>query len=197
MSPSATVLEIAAAYRKGLEVALTQAGFDVAGPDATADVVLAPLRAAADCEVVEALAAAGVSAVVALLSPADTDGYAHAFGNGVAAAAPYDAEPEEIAATAQAAVRGTAVVPSDIAVSLARRAGDPHRHPPPLDQVELDWILALAKGATVVEIADRHGYSERAMFRKLGDVYARLGASNRAEALVAAGRLGLLDTEPA
>jgi DNA-binding CsgD family transcriptional regulator len=55
------------------------------------------------------------------------------------------------------------------------------------------WIVELSRGSTVVALAERYGYSERVMFRRLGEVYARLGAMNRAEALVAAERFGLLE----
>jgi DNA-binding NarL/FixJ family response regulator len=193
MAPSSRVLGAAASYRRGLEAALTQAGFELAAPEGPVDLVLAPLVTPADCDLFDEFAGTPQTVTVALLSPADPEAFAHAFAHGAGGAAPFEAEPSEIAAVARSALDGITVVPAEVAVALARRAGDPHRHVPPLDPIELEWIVALSKGATVVEIADRHGYSERAMFRKLGDVYARLGAGGRAEALVVAGRLGLLE----
>jgi DNA-binding NarL/FixJ family response regulator len=196
MTPSARVHGTPASYRRGLEAALTDERFVIAAPDEPAALVLAPLTTPSDCGSFDDLTDAPDTVVVALLSPADPDDYAHAFAHGADGAAPFDAEPARIAAIARAAFEGDAVVPAEALTALARRGGDPHRHVPPLDPIEVEWILALAKGATVVEIADRYGYSERAMFRKLGDIYARLGAAGRAEALVAAGRLGLLDDDP-
>jgi len=46
-----------------------------------------------------------------------------------------------------------------------------------VDQEEAEWLDALARGATVVSLADDYGYSERVMFRRLRDLYERLGAS--------------------
>jgi DNA-binding NarL/FixJ family response regulator len=43
----------------------------------------------------------------------------------------------------------------------------------------------------VAHIADEAGYSERAMFRRLREVYERLGVTSRAEAILVAERLGL------
>jgi DNA-binding CsgD family transcriptional regulator len=53
----------------------------------------------------------------------------------------------------------------------------------------------LADSGTVASLARTVGYSEREMYRLLGGVYARLGASNRTEALLLAERWGLLEGE--
>jgi len=42
-------------------------------------------------------------------------------------------------------------------------------------------------------LAEQVGYSEREMFRLLGELYRRLGAANRSEALDKAARLGVFD----
>ncbi len=57
----------------------------------------------------------------------------------------------------------------------------------------MDWISALADGQTVSRLAESAGYSERAMHRHLKEVYGRLGARNRTEALVRTAQAGLLD----
>src|SRR4030042_3857 len=69
--------------------------------------------------------------------------------------------------------------------------GDPHAERPRVDEEETEWLEELAQGSTVVSLADAYGYSERVMFRRLHDLYGRLGAANRSEALINAGRLGL------
>ena len=68
---------------------------------------------------------------------------------------------------------------------------DPHTAPL-IGPEERDWLIALSHGTTVVRLADDFGYSERAMFRRLADLYVRLGATNRDEAVIAAQRAGLL-----
>ena len=57
----------------------------------------------------------------------------------------------------------------------------------------MDWLRALAAGATVHQLAERIGYSEREMYRLLRAVYDRLGVPNRTQALVWATRQGILD----
>jgi DNA-binding NarL/FixJ family response regulator len=61
-----------------------------------------------------------------------------------------------------------------------------------LPTAQLEWLRALAQGITVAQLAERHGYSERAMFRHLRDLYARMGAKGRTEALMLANRRGWL-----
>jgi len=58
---------------------------------------------------------------------------------------------------------------------------------------EQRWLTALAQGSTMVELAAAEGYSERHLRRMLADVYRRLGADGRIQALVRAATLGLLD----
>ncbi|MEA2589098.1 MAG: hypothetical protein QOH66_2025, partial [Actinomycetota bacterium] len=42
-------------------------------------------------------------------------------------------------------------------------------------------------------LAEKVGYSERALYRLLHALYGRLGVSNRTEAILQASRRGLLD----
>ncbi len=190
-----TILETAASYRRGLAPALAAAGFDIdAAPDAPGRrLVLAPLRVPNDCAAIDRMVDDGDLVVVALIPSEDPGAFSHALLHGVDGVVPWDADPDRIAAAARAATSGWVVLERHIAVSLARRSPDPHRDRPLLDATEVSWIVELARGATVHQLADRSGYSERAMFRRLGEVYARLGAANRAEALVAAERFGLLE----
>lgn len=46
-------------------------------------------------------------------------------------------------------------------------------------------------------MAERTGYSERALYRLLHGLYGRMRVSNRTEAIVLATRYGLLDERPA
>lgn len=58
---------------------------------------------------------------------------------------------------------------------------------------ERRWLTALAQGDTMAELAAAVGYSERHLRRMLSDVYRRLGADCRIQALFRAAKLGLLD----
>jgi DNA-binding NarL/FixJ family response regulator len=86
---------------------------------------------------------------------------------------------------------GGAVVPADVLRSLAAQVSPPDASPPPSDEA-LGWLRDLAGGATVAALAARAGYSERAMFRLLRDLYVGLGVRNRTEALMLAQERGWL-----
>jgi DNA-binding NarL/FixJ family response regulator len=124
---------------------------------------------------------------------AERGSYAHALRHGAAGSVAWDEDPERIVAVVGASLDGMMIVPVATVGAMAAWGPDPHGEGPVIDQVEVEWLLELAKGGTVVRLAETYGYSERAMFRKLADLYARLGVTGRAEAVVAAHRLGLLD----
>ena len=98
------------------------------------------------------------------------------------------ANPEELAETVHAAVAGKTVLPSDVVRGLtadAERTGA-------VSAEERAWLKALADGATVADLSRRFAYSERQLYRRLGALYARLGAGGKTEALLRAERAGLL-----
>ncbi|MBN2112988.1 MAG: response regulator transcription factor [Acidimicrobiia bacterium] len=187
------VIEEAAAYRRGLEEAFVGAGHRVAGEEETADLVLVSWRSAADCAALDLWSGRG--RVLALVAPGDAETVAHALHHGAVAAVEWRAETSRIVEVAEAAARGDALLPCATARALPGTGGDPHGDRPHVDEEEVEWLEALARGATVVGLADDYGYSERVMFRRLRDLYERLGASNRSEALINAVRFGLLRNE--
>jgi DNA-binding NarL/FixJ family response regulator len=184
------VVEEAAAYRRGLEEAFSAAGHRVAGEEDAADLVLVSWRGAADCSLLESWA--GRARVLALVAPGDAETMAHALHHGAVSAVEWRAYTARIVEVAEAAARGDALLPCETAQALPAAGGDPHAERPFVDEEEAEWLDALARGATVVGLADDYGYSERVMFRRLRDLYERLGASNRSEALINAVRFGLL-----
>jgi len=187
--PGVAVLERAASYRSGLEAALVRAGFTIREPHEAA-VLVVPLRAAPDCEIVGGIGEEVVK--VALIPDLEARSVAHALAHGAAGVAPWDDDPDAIARVAVAAVGGTVLLPREAAAAMASWGPNPHGDGPVVTPDEVEWLLELSRGGTVVRLAEGYGYSERAMFRKLADLYARLGVANRAEALLAASRYGLL-----
>lgn len=193
------ITERAVAFQRGLEPACTRAGFTVDHP---ADVIawsqsggdrvaVITLMDAAACDLVEAASGAGAS-VVALLPEPSAQQFAHAIGHGAVAAIDWAADPEDIAAVIAAAANRLSLLPTEVVRALTpRRYGG---HGPPIDSMEADWLRALSRGQTVVELADEAGYSERSMFRRLHDLYEKLGVPNRDAAVREAERLGLLET---
>lgn len=173
-----------AAYRRGIEQAAEAAGVL---DDGGTPVTLLPLGTDhARCAHIDDLSAKGV--VVALLEPFVTKTIAHAMAHQIGFA-DLQAEPEGVIAAVFAAVEGAVLLPREVLAALIGH--DPHAAIE-ISSEEAEWLTDLSAGATVVKLADDFGYSERAMFRRLHDLYTRLGVSNRTEALVTAQRLGLL-----
>lgn len=61
----------------------------------------------------------------------------------------------------------------------------------PISQTQLRWLDFLSQGGTIRALARLEGFSEREMYRRLKSTYHLLGASCRAEALVARARLSI------
>ena len=61
-----------------------------------------------------------------------------------------------------------------------------------LSDTEITLLSCVADGATNREIAERFYWSETTVKRKLSDVFAKLGASDRAQAVAIAMRHGLI-----
>lgn len=60
----------------------------------------------------------------------------------------------------------------------------------------IQWLRDLASGGTVASLAAKAGYSERAMYRLLNNIYSQMGVKNRTEALIKAYEHGWLIAEP-
>jgi DNA-binding NarL/FixJ family response regulator len=131
-------------------------------------------------------------AMVAVLPAVTTYDFAGAVRLGAAGVVARDATREELVEAFQAALAGRTVVPLPVARSLVERV-EKAPMPPTLGNEEIEWLRAMARGVTVSEIARSTGYSERQMYRLLGRVYEQIGASGRADALIQADRLGILD----
>ena len=196
------IVDTAAAFRRGLGMALRDAGFAVeeaAGAAAwnrmqpiTALVV--SVRSEGDlAAALEAVPATPRPVIIALVAESDPQLVAVALRSGVSGVVEKDAPPELIVAAVQAGVAGHTVIPTWAAGSLAARL--PAR--PPVEQWirddEAEWLRLLAGGLTVAGLAKRVGYSEREMFRNLHELYTRIGVKNRTEALLWADRHGLLE----
>ena len=129
---------------------------------------------------------------VAVLAELVLEDYAKALAAGSSGVVQLDMPSAVTADVIRSAVQGEVVLPRHVAQSLAALA---QRRQPrsDLDDDEIELLRALATGATVVDLAAERFFSERTLRRHLQGVYLKLGARNRAEAIVSAGRAGLLD----
>jgi DNA-binding NarL/FixJ family response regulator len=130
-------------------------------------------------------------AVVVLVDEASPDTCADALRAGATGViTPLD-DPQDVLAVLRCAGRGQTVLARAVVQALCRPAT---LKPPSLTDDEQAWLRRLAAGGTVAGLARGCGYSEREMYRRLSDMYSRLGARTRTEALLLAERFGLLDT---
>ena len=137
-------------------------------------------------------AAVGDVPLVHVVDDATPEASAEALRLGATGVIALDAELSQVIGVVRAAADGQTLLPRQVARSLCRSQVGPV---PQLLAKERDWLRHLADCGTVAGLARTVGYSEREMYRLLGGVYARLGASNRTEALLLAERWGLLEDD--
>jgi DNA-binding NarL/FixJ family response regulator len=102
-----------------------------------------------------------------------------------------DAGVREIALALEAAVRHRTIIPTDFAHRMAAQVRS--ESPTPLNVAELAWLQSLAHSATVADLGQSAGYSEREMYRRLKAIYRKIGVRSRTEALLKASRLGWIN----
>lgn len=98
---------------------------------------------------------------------------------------------EVVSAARHAAVAPRTFLCSGLSAAMMRRATSPA--PPKLSAREEEVLALLADGMGTSEIAGSLYMSESTAKTHITHIYQKLGAANRAQALVAAMRLGLLD----
>jgi DNA-binding NarL/FixJ family response regulator len=103
-----------------------------------------------------------------------------------------DAPAQEVVRTVRhAAVSPRAFVCRGLTTAMVRRVGDGSAR---LSDREHDVLVLLADGLGTAAIAERLFMSESTAKAHIGHIYQKLGAANRAQALVTAMRVGLLST---
>jgi DNA-binding NarL/FixJ family response regulator len=97
---------------------------------------------------------------------------------------------DELVAVVRAAAAGTALIPADIAAQLARAVRQPRRDR--LTGREREILALLAEGLSNRAAAERLGIAERTVKFHVAEILARLGASNRAQAVAIAKARGIV-----
>jgi DNA-binding NarL/FixJ family response regulator len=186
-------------FRHGLKAVLGSTVFDPEAPsdlvawsrDEQPRLVFLTLQSAQDWSLlVELQKAATAVTVVAVLTDISTPTWVRAILSGAAAAVPRDAPPETIRRVFEAVMSGESLLPFDVVRALASGREPAAVNRERLEPREIEWLRGLATGATVAQLAERAGYSERAMFRLLRDLYSRMRVKNRTEALMRANERG-------
>jgi DNA-binding NarL/FixJ family response regulator len=188
------------AYRRGLADALREAGYGAKevedlvgwGPPAAPGGIIVTVNPVADDKTLPRLRETWPGAViVAVLVESPPAAYALSIVLGASVAVGREESPQRIAEALGAALDRRTIMPTAVAASLARGTARMDRLPE-LSADQLSWLNSLAQGGSVTDLARSAGFSRRQMHRELQDLYTRLGAGGRAEALVAAARHGLL-----
>ena len=191
-----------ATWRRGMMAILGEAGFDTVevadlsryrpGRDGAAVVIRIDSP-----EMVDALASVHEEypaiPLIAVVPDLDLGSFASTVCAGATVAMDDEAEVDSYGVVVEAALRDRASVPRELMAALAARVPQIPDPSAWVTDTEASWLVALAAGTTVADLANREGYSEREMFRTLNDTYARIGVNNRTEAIIWATRHGLLD----
>lgn len=130
--------------------------------------------------------------VIGLVAGASVASAARAVRSGVRSVLAREADAAVLIRTVEATAAGQAVLPAQVMSALLAGVSPGSVGRNPLTAEQQRWLRQLADGMTVARISQQAGYSERAMFRLLQAVYARLGVRTRIEAVVHAQEQGWL-----
>nr|WP_296075685.1 DNA-binding response regulator [uncultured Actinoplanes sp.] len=190
-------------FRRGVMAALADAGVAAEAPDdllawVRTDerrIVLLTTRTPEDWTLLaDVCGARNGTIVLAVVEEPSVTVHLQALTAGAVGVLARDTSPEQLREALTVVARGSSILPIAVVRTLAAQAGTA----PPDDAgtaptaEEIGWLRALAGGSSVATVADRAGYSERMMFRLLRQLYARMGAASRTEALMRARAAGLI-----
>jgi DNA-binding NarL/FixJ family response regulator len=188
-------------FRRGVMTVLGDAGFEPQTPEELLSwireeqrpVVLLSLLSSDDWRLLARLREARADTmVIAVLADASTRSHVQAILGGAIAAVTRDALPDTVRKVFNAAVAGKSILPVEVVRGLTTLQPPQEEDEWVPSPQEVGWLRELALGTTIARLADRAGYSERAMFRLLRELYVRIGARNRTEALIRAHERGWL-----
>jgi DNA-binding NarL/FixJ family response regulator len=194
------------AYRRGIMTILDEVEFPVRGPEEPDDLVAWASEGEKRVAIVtvdlpassqgwgvirDVKERAPRAVLIAVLVNVTLDSYMRALASGATSAFPRDAPPELIRRVFMEAIEERSLLPFDLISALVERAGI-SVGPGQLADEQIVWLRGLAKGVPIARMADSAGYSERAMYRLLNDLYKTMGVANRAEAIIRASQSGWL-----
>lgn len=130
--------------------------------------------------------------LLALYSTALPQTQPRAISGGVAAVISEEASPSRIVRVAEACLEGDAVVPKKTLDAFASFLPSHDLTVDSFSPEERQWIVGLAEGVTMQNLAATSLWSERHLRRRLAGLYLRMGVANRDQAVALAGRIGLL-----
>lgn len=172
-------------FRQGIVAVLEASGHTVETPTdvvawarrGMATLVLLTVVSESDWELLGQLCAVTTSQlVIALLDTESATVGARAVRAGARSVLPRAVTVATLRRTVEARIDGQAVMPAAVTAVLAEPQTVSEQG---LSADQLSWLRQLAAGATVAQLADQAGYSERAMFRLLRMLYRQMGVRAR------------------
>jgi NarL family two-component system response regulator YdfI len=136
------------------------------------------------------------AALVILTDDFEKSSAADVIRSGVHAILPREAKPEEILAAIQASLTGLVAIHPDALDALLSTDAENQPDLDPSDQIltprEIEVLRMIAEGLGNKEIAAKLRISDHTVKFHISSTFAKLGASNRAEAVTLGIRLGLI-----
>lgn len=123
--------------------------------------------------------------VIALLGEFNVATSARALRLGAVNVLPRDASPPTVRLAVEQTLSGGVTLSLHTLKAAMSKPKESGQSIAPTD-AEIDWLRALASGITVPTLAASVGYSERMMYRKLAQLYARLDVRTKTQALLVA-----------
>jgi DNA-binding NarL/FixJ family response regulator len=187
-------------FRRGVMAILRDAGFEPEAPedplawarDRQAAALIVTLLSNNDWELLETLHRSTADTVlVALLEQVTVETSVRALRAGAVCILPRDTSPVALSQAFSAAMNGQTLISLDVlrALTITGPPALEDEHPSPQER---EWLRGLSRGETVAHLGTESGYSERMMFRLLRDLYTRIGAHGRTDALIKAQAKGWL-----
>jgi DNA-binding NarL/FixJ family response regulator len=195
MSITAAVWDPLPLFCKGLLALLSAAGFDCDVPkdllawalDDRRKILLMTLATPDDWQLLTAVKPARPDlAVIAVLADPNLTSHVRAVNAGAVSAIPRCAPPSLVQSALGAAVDGRSLLPVDVVRTITASVPNGEAGSTRPSEEEISWLHQLARGSSVVDLAERTGYSERTMFRLLRALYVKLQVPNRTVALIRA-----------
>jgi DNA-binding NarL/FixJ family response regulator len=135
-------------------------------------------------------AASAQTRIVVFSAYAGEERVATAFERGADSYVLKGTSSDELVAVVRAVAAGGTMIPADIAAQLARAVRQPRRDR--LTDREREILALLAEGLSNRAAGERLGIAERTVKFHVGEILARLGASNRAQAVAIAKARGIV-----
>ncbi len=135
-------------------------------------------------------AASPATRIVVFSAYAGEERVATAFERGADSYVLKGTSSDELVAVVRAVASGGTMIPADIAAQLARAVRQPRRDR--LTDREREILALLSEGLSNRAAGERLGIAERTVKFHVGEILARLGASNRAQAVAIAKARGIV-----